>query len=352
MKAGTVVHQTLEAEVFTNVPVTVEGREEGWGLKIWNLLQGLEMLREEGRTRELAIWGLVGGEVVGGVIDQVSFDSTDPVLEGKTVASKNAQMPGKNALKVGQTTLSGFLQVQGGQNIDSAMGARGARQQLQPTFSQLPATADPNSSSLPSTADPGSSPSEARKLYITDIKTRTAASLPRGASFTPTKLQLMLYHRLLSSLLSGGFDFEQVTKHYGLNYHAPFSDGFIQQIAIMRPEHLDLILSHNSIAGLWSLVGPALARLGRVEVSDVLCAEYRDSQTGDLRGTTTFSYDSVLLDSYVREEMNWWKGERRARGVVVQEAWKCRSCEFADGCEWRRGKVDAAVAKARRGRKE
>ncbi len=54
-----------------------------------------------------------------------------------------------------------------------------------------------------------------------------------------------------------------------------------------------------------------------------------------------------MISEYVDEEMRWWKGEREARGVEVEEAYKCRSCEFAEGCGWRREKVEEAVRAVR-----
>jgi len=37
--------------------------------------------------------------------------------------------------------------------------------------------------------------------------------------------------------------------------------------------------------------------------------------------------------------------------VEVEEAYKCRVCEFAEDCEWRRGKIEEAIEKARLRRK-
>jgi exonuclease V len=61
--------------------------------------------------------------------------------------------------------------------------------------------------------------------------------------------------------------------------------------------------------------------------------------------------DDADLTSYVSHEMEWWKGEREPQGVVVEEAFKCRSCDFANECEWRLNKVEEAIEKARMTRK-
>ena len=60
--------------------------------------------------------------------------------------------------------------------------------------------------------------------------------------------------------------------------------------------------------------------------------------------------DEDLLDNYLKEAMSWWKGEREARGVCLEEAYKCGTCEFSDGCGWRRGKIVEARERVRMGR--
>ncbi len=73
MKQGTVVHKSLEDQVHKTVPITIQSKEDAWGLRIWNTIQGLRTLRDRGMTRELEIWGVVDGQVISGVIDELSY---------------------------------------------------------------------------------------------------------------------------------------------------------------------------------------------------------------------------------------------------------------------------------------
>ena len=82
-------------------------------------------------------------------------------------------------------------------------------------------------------------------------------------------------------------------------------------------------------------------------VGDVLRAEYRATGTGKIVGVRAFAYDAKIIDTYIRQEMAWWAGERPTRGVDVEEAFKCRMCEFAEVCTWRRERVDEGLQKAR-----
>ena len=74
---------------------------------------------------------------------------------------------------------------------------------------------------------------------------------------------------------------------------------------------------------------------GVESVGNVLKAEYRDQIDGTILGMKTFLYDKKIIEEYVKDEIKWWKGEREARGVCIEEAFKCKTCEFADRCDWR-----------------
>jgi exonuclease V len=45
--------------------------------------------------------------------------------------------------------------------------------------------------------------------------------------------------------------------------------------------------------------------------------------------------------------MEWWKGQREAKGVDIEEAFKCRTCEFASDCSWRQSMDDEMLQRAR-----
>ncbi|KAL9005285.1 MAG: hypothetical protein Q9180_009803, partial [Flavoplaca navasiana] len=82
-------------------------------------------------------------------------------------------------------------------------------------------------------------------------------------------------------------------------------------------------------------------------VGKVLKADYRDAVTGHVIGEKTVLMDEGLLTNYLESELKWWKGERAAQGVCLEEAYKCGSCEFADECGWRKGKIEEAREKMR-----
>ncbi|OAX78216.1 hypothetical protein ACJ72_07480 [Emergomyces africanus] len=187
MKQGTVVHKVLEDQVHTTIPVEVMTREDGWALRIWNVIQGLRTLRVSGMTRELEVWGNVDGEIVTGIIDQLSYECPDDELEASAEASYANLRTSKALLPEYQTSITEyFLSPAGGGRRLSDIGATKSEQGVK---------------SSGSTTSPQAPP---RKIYITDIKTRAkgSRSIPSASStgFRPTHLQLQLYYHFLTRL--------------------------------------------------------------------------------------------------------------------------------------------------------
>ena len=180
MKRGSKVHEKLEREVYTPVQIDVTKKEDTFGLKVWNIIQGLRVLREQGLTRELEVWGMVDGNVVNGVIDGLSYENPDPELEEDVLSSRG----GSQAVTGSQATSS-----EGGFEI-----------------------------------------------FITDVKTRTTATPPPQSQVRVATIQLFLYHRFLSDMASGKLDYIRVFERYGLNPDETFSDSFMAQIGALHSE--------------------------------------------------------------------------------------------------------------------
>ena len=192
-------------------------------------------------------------------------------------------------------------------------------------------------------------------------------------------MQLLLYHNLLATLATNNVDFSILTERYKLNPDKVFSDSFLVQVGSLNDEQfcdaksapetpagsqasvtswshdsMTTLLEHNTLSSLWSLMISEFQTTlpdGAASLGNVLKAEYRSRDTGQIVGTKTFAMNELELKAYVEKEMQWWRGEREAQGVVVEEAFKCRSCEFAEGCEWRLKKVEEAKERVRMTRK-
>ncbi len=392
MKQGSSVHKVLEEQVHTEVPVEVVTKEDRFGLRLWNVVQGLRTLRREGMTRELEVWGVLGGEggeVVNGIIDQITTVCPDEEAEARILqeaeGSATMQKEGKKTkpLPPDQRTLGQYF---GGSTLESQQGG---------TLESR------HGSAWLGTLHQESETSPPKRLYIVDVKTRRSNSLPaHGSQTRPTYYQLMLYHRLFSKFAANEVPAERVFERYGLDHEATFSDSFLAQTGTLglgsedengageewdgtegvetrevhvREEHddLEILLAHNTLEKLWGFMTQEFARtipkippasasappiststLTPTSISALLTAEFRSASSGNLIGKRHFPFSAPALDAYVADELSWWRGERATKGVEMEEAFKCGYCEFAEGCGWRAGKVEEGVQKAKLRREE
>ena len=57
-------------------------------------------------------------------------------------------------------------------------------------------------------------------------------------------------------------------------------------------------------------------------------------EAGTIIGRRTFTFNEPQLLEWLEQRMRYWKGERQAVGVSESQTWKCRTCEYSEGCEW------------------
>ncbi|KAK0620548.1 exonuclease V [Immersiella caudata] len=323
MKAGSVIHEKLEREVHKPVQVDVVTKVDAFGLKIWNIIHGLRTLRDSGLTRELEVWGFIEGQLVNGIIDGLSYTNPKVKLEEDVISGRGSQ----------------------------------------------PSQSSQHQLSLGN-----------KMIFITDVKTRMSKSPPSQAQVRGTIIQLFLYHRFLSDMASGKLDYLRVFARHGLNPDEAFSDTFMAQMApphddifpdpetsdaesaatettadfvttVSTPSQIgdrpsDIIYTkYRTLRSLISLlkweVQITFSR-GAQSIGQIVAVEYRyrprfaeDKDSGSIINTDSFFVEQERLDQHLQEDMKWWKGEREPKGVPIEDAFKCRTCEFVDECEWR-----------------
>ncbi|XP_053432239.1 exonuclease V [Nycticebus coucang] len=94
--------------------------------------------------------------------------------------------------------------------------------------------------------------------------------------------------------------------------------------------------SLKSLGDLMELVFLCLT-LSDLPVINILKVEYIHQETATLLGTELIAFDEKEVRSKVQHHMAYWMGHRDPQGVDVEEAWKCRTCDYAGICEWRKG---------------
>ncbi|RGP74250.1 exonuclease v [Fusarium longipes] len=333
MKQGSKIHKKLEDEVHTTVKIDIMTKEDAFGLKLWNLVQGLRTLRDTGLTRELEVWGIVDENLVNGIIDSVSYENPNPEFEAElsSQGSENSQR---------QSSLTDYFPPKNGNVNDSAP-----------------------------------------KIYLADVKTRGSTSPVSPAQIRPAKIQLLLYHRFLSDMAAGKLDFFKVFRRYGLNPDDTFSDTFIAQIGSLHDEifvdaseaETDFtqenpsssfqssspagpdLLQYQTLRELVHLVQQEIDLTfphGEHSMGRMLRVQYVHRKDGREIDLHDFPVSQQALETYLASYMKWWKGQREAKGVDIEEAFKCRTCEFVSDCSWRQSMDQEVLQRARNQQKK
>lgn len=337
MRQGSKVHQKLEDEVHTTVKVDILTKEDGFGLRLWNLIQGLRTLRDTGLTRELEVWGMVDGNLVNGVIDGVSYENPNPEFEEELSSQESHLGPQQSKL------------------VDYFPPKRKKN-----TEKQSP------------------------KAYLTDVKTRGSSAPISNAILRPAKIQLLLYHRFLSEMAAGKLDYLKVFRRYGLDPDDPFSDAFVAQIGSLHDEiFVDApsssatdqsrsshgsslqskltdstpahssgpdLLQYNSLRELIPLVQQEIQLTfpeKEGSLGHMLHVQYVHREDGRELDIHDFPVSKLALNAYLDKYMAWWRGERNAKGVDIEEAFKCKTCDFAPECSWRQSMDTELVRRAK-----
>ncbi|KAL4977284.1 exonuclease V [Aspergillus desertorum] len=232
MKKGSTIHKALEDEIYTTVPVEVTTKEDALALRIWNVIQGMRTLREFGITRELEIWGVVDGELVNGVIDQLSYECPDRELEASAASHYAEAAASRAVLPEYQMSLTDYL----------LSPARGGKRLVDMSRHEIESQAAEDPVSSQSTVELQQLP----RIYLTDIKTRGSNSTPtvKSSSFRPTLLQLQLYYHMLNRLvLSDDVTIELLASRYQLDPKKTFTDAFICEVGSLNDRFFDALSS-------------------------------------------------------------------------------------------------------------
>ncbi|KAK2461457.1 hypothetical protein APHAL10511_005920 [Amanita phalloides] len=194
-KQGQAVHKKLEQELgLKELQVSVTSQEERWALKILNFIMGIEGILSSGYTRELPVFGIIHDQIVAGVIDEVKC-----FLYHSSNVDVNSSGNDRS-----QTHIHDYFASQN--SLKKKAGKR---------FTYV--------------------------LQLLDTKTRWNDSLPSFEDTLPSRLQVMIYYRLLSDLVSESvpFDFPLLWRKLRLNSVQLFSTSFLVGAGLVTGDDQD-----------------------------------------------------------------------------------------------------------------
>ncbi|KAH0838104.1 exonuclease V a 5' deoxyribonuclease-domain-containing protein [Lanmaoa asiatica] len=263
LKRGKSVHKALEDELRPEkIIVRVVSEEERFGLRLVQLIDGFNQLVTDGITRELPVFAITHTQVVLGVIDEVlrsplTQGSQDHVISPRSPPTSSSGSPPKKKQRLRQ--IASFV----------------------PDLpTRAPATnTDCAAESTSNTSHATRIPGDPYELRIVDYKTRRSSNTPLDEDSLSPRLQLMMYYRMLSSLLEPeAFDFDLLWSRLNLNSTKPFSSQFLEDIVWeqRRVDSADRNVHLNRLVSEW-ISTVQRKRPGLAGVSQQLQIVYRRS---------------------------------------------------------------------------
>ncbi|KAL4264143.1 EXO5 family protein [Pleurotus pulmonarius] len=223
-KKGHSVHKALEREVKPEaIPIRVRTEEERWALRLVNMMACFESLKLIGLAREIPIFGVVDGQVVVGIIDELMrVRVTEEGTSSKRGSDYGQETPRKRHKSPSDEERTSEVSAPALSILDL----------LVQQSSDPPTSPKGKAKALPRTPQ-----TSLYMLHVLDTKSRRTNSLPPHADTLSSRLQVMLYHRLLNSILSaptgGTFDINELWNKLNLDPTKPFSDEFLVQAGLI-----------------------------------------------------------------------------------------------------------------------
>ncbi|OCH95731.1 hypothetical protein OBBRIDRAFT_830676 [Obba rivulosa] len=303
-KKGQAVHKTLEREIRPEeVEVELATLEEEWALKLVKMLACLQDLVQLGYCREMPVFGVLYGQVISGIIDELvripapepaaqsppednpasTSEATGSKRSSPSTPSKSKSKKSRKSSPQSQSEITSFF-------ASTALTAASGEHVPADVTPQLPETPPAKTIFLP---DPPQQSNTQQiypfTLHLSDTKTRRGGTIPSDEDTLPSRLQLMLYRRLLSNILAPApsiganqvdkpLDFDAFWLQVGVDPVKSFSKLFMAQTGLMfdAVEYADH--DHASLNNLNALVTAwrhSVDALGVNGVDKTLTLRYR-----------------------------------------------------------------------------
>ncbi|XP_038615602.1 exonuclease V [Tachyglossus aculeatus] len=168
------------------------------------------------------------------------------------------------------------------------------------------------------------------ELELMELKTRSRPLLPLAAQKDKDCFQVRLYKYLFDAMVRGQVTPAGLVRHVQLRPEQPLSPQ-VQDVA-QKTGFAEAAATLGELAELAFL---------RLTLSDLPCIDrlqlkYSHQESGAALGAELVAFEERQVRARARDCVAYWKGQREPRGVDVEEAWKCRTCDYTEVCEWRR----------------
>ncbi|MDE1823607.1 MAG: PD-(D/E)XK nuclease family protein [Candidatus Micrarchaeota archaeon] len=158
------------------------------------------------------------------------------------------------------------------------------------------------------------------KVCIIENKTTDARRTLTSAYVLPHTVQVMLYKKTLDEMRSGAYTYDNYAVSNRIK-EMKMSEQFMNGLRGMNLKD-----EYMSLEGMLKRMFETMR--GLPEISDSLEIHYIDRNTGKVGNELRVMYDKQLLGMQLVDALKYWNGEREARPVPEEDAWKCRICRF------------------------
>ncbi|XP_056414413.1 exonuclease V [Hyla sarda] len=165
------------------------------------------------------------------------------------------------------------------------------------------------------------------ELELRELKTRASTTLPGAAQKRSHEIQVSLYKLLFDGMVSSVIQ----------------PDGFMQHLKLRPEQELGpQVKEHALKSGLTVSTFRDVLELtclnltySELPMVDSLKLEYCFQGDGSLLGCSEVRFEKEKVLEQATFYFSYWKGLREVQGVDIEDAWKCRMCEYSSICEWR-----------------
>lgn len=185
---------------------------------------------------------------------------------------------------------------------------------------------------------------ESYEFVISDTKTLSRKRIPSRAVSRGSRVQVSIYKYLWDSLVNSALEVDDFTDFL------PVPETVGIEVATFAIEEMnwdseslklgDIIHGYLSLFSAFKASSP---NSHIIYISNKRRAE--DEEEGGhnhhghkIIGTTAITFDKEWLTQKLETGVAFWTGSssiRDLQGVDIEEAWKCRDCDFEETCEWR-----------------
>ncbi|XP_061197682.1 exonuclease V-like [Saccostrea echinata] len=172
-------------------------------------------------------------------------------------------------------------------------------------------------------------------IDMVELKTRQSSSLPSKAQRKQHNFQVMLYKTLFDDLVKGRVSKDFIASSLRIDLHKELGEPI--------KEHAEK--QFVVIKNLNDLMDLIFHKIQTLTCINQILIEYVHQKSKQTINHVEVEYDVSEISRLYEQYLQFWRGNREAVGVEIEDAWKCQRCDFQSICDWRKRKTEECILK-------